>query len=140
MSGCWKRGVEYYLGNGLYFTTDSPYGSIMIYALDGLDLAHSQRMVIKMVSRAENTDEKLERAPSNVALPWQLSVRGVAPVRTFGEPTEHPSRLYTKGKTGKEIASVWMKNGTWEAVLEEGKDQFQCDTLNISYSLRGKRN
>ena len=138
MTGCWKRGVEYYLGNELYFTTDTPYGSLMIYALDGLDIAHSQKLVLKMVTRAENGNEKLERSGSEMPLPWALTNRGDAPVQTFGQPTNRPTRVYSKGKQGKEYVCVWMQNGTWEAVLEEGKDQWLCDTSSIRYRLRGK--
>jgi hypothetical protein len=136
----------YALGR-LRFSTPTPCGALIVYSLDGLPLEESDHLAIKMVSRAENTGERLERASAGAVASWVLRSAGGAPVLTYGRAATQPTRVWfelpatTKGgKRGphapapsqsRPLVTLWMVDGTWEMQIENGRATFACDTPGI---------
>jgi hypothetical protein len=118
------------------FTLISPtqIGALMAVSLDGKPLARSSRYVVKMVSRAENTDQQLEAAPAGAPGKFRLKSWGKAPVVTLGRAGK-PMILKHNGKP---ILSLALEDGTWELLVKDGHGTLVCDTGGIPGTLLGK--
>jgi hypothetical protein len=122
------------LGNWTLITP-TPVGALMIVSLDGKPLIESQRFSIKMVSRAENTEQLLERAPDGSPSRLVLKNQGRAPVITYGRAA-HGATIVRRGN--ETIISLGMMDGTWELLVREGKAALICDTPGIRVTLFGQ--
>lgn len=155
---------RFYRFGGAQFSTPSQRGAVIALALDGLPLEKSQHLIVKMVTRAENTGETLLKAPPGYANAFVMQVPGCAPVITFGRyanqptrfwlPAPSPPRVKAKGKPSvaqramtKQIAKkkapvpllcLWMVDGTWEMELDHGRVTLACDTPGINGLALGK--
>jgi hypothetical protein len=141
-------------------STPTHFGAIMAYAVDGKPMRNSRHIVLKMVSRAENSGEQFE--PSSIGAPgaWVLRSPGAAPVVTFGRPSPQPTRIWLdagqptppKAKRGKPggtpkpsvkapaspMLMMYMEDGTWELEMIDGKATVTCDTGGIAGNLLGR--
>jgi hypothetical protein len=106
----------------------------MIVSLDGKPLASSRHYLVKMVSRAENTDQTLERAASGAPGRFHLKRWGGAPIRTLGRSHTNALRLLRRKQP---ILSLALVNGTWELLVREGRATLVCDTAGIHGTLFG---
>lgn len=112
-------------------------GALMVVSLDGKPLSSSKRYVVKMVSRAENTDQDLEPAAPGAPGKFHLKRWGKAPVLTFGRPSQAGGTMTLKrGKTT--VAQLALEDGTWELVVRGGQATLVCDTPNIRGALFGR--
>jgi hypothetical protein len=112
----------------------TPIGALMAVSLDGKPLDRSRSYVVKMVSRAENTDQLLEAAPQGAPGRFVLKNWGKAPVLTFGRAGK-PMILKHNGKP---ILSLAMEEGSWELLVHDGRGTLVCDTGGIHGTLIGK--
>ena len=87
-------------------------GALFALSLDGRPLETSQHLVVKMVSRAENTGQALEKSPAGAVNAWVLRAPGTGPILTFGLEAMLPTRVWFAGemepahlKTAKEFRS-----------------------------------
>ncbi|HZP80457.1 MAG TPA: hypothetical protein VFB21_02350 [Chthonomonadaceae bacterium] len=140
LAGEFTPGRVYDLGGGCRFSTPTPVGALLVFALDGRALEHSRHLVVKMVSRAENTGQVLAKAPPGSPNVWALRAPGKAPIRTFGRASAQPTRLWLptveKGKlVAKPALALWMQDGTWEVEVRDGRAAFACDTPDIQTKL-----
>ena len=107
VSGEFAPGQTYGLGD-LHFSTLTPFGTLFALSLDGLPLERSRHLIVKMVTRADNTGQILEKAAPGFAGNWVLNDPGKAPVVTFGRAANLPTRVWfvqeqgTGNKTEKE--------------------------------------
>ncbi len=118
------------------FTLVSPtsIGALMAVSLDGRELKSSRHFVVKMVSRAENTNQMLDPAPAGAPGRFRLKDWGKAPVLTFGRP----GKAMILKHNGKPILSLALEDGTWELVVKNGKGTLVCDTGGIRGTLLGR--
>ncbi len=127
----------------LCFSTPTPYGAFMAIALDGKPLSKSRNLVIKMVSIAANTGQKLIPAPAGAPAKWELSNPGAAPVITMGTASSQPTKVWFLPKAHNQkpelLLSLHMKNGVWELDLHSQKIELACDTPAMSARLLGNR-
>ncbi len=139
LAGELAPGQVYDLGGGIRFSTPDQGAALLIFALDGLPLDRSRDLVVKMVSRAENTGQVLEKAPSGSPNSWVLRAPGTAPIRTMGRASTQPTRLWlaadAKGKPAPPALSLWMVDGTWEMEIQNGRAEFVCDTPDIKMAF-----
>ncbi|MCW3100493.1 MAG: hypothetical protein JWL77_6111 [Chthonomonadaceae bacterium] len=135
-----------YTVGSLHVKTANRFGTIIAYSLDGLPLVRSKHRIIKMVTRAENSDELLERAPKDAPAPWQLTTAGTGPVVTFGSGSTSPTKVWIEAQkvNGKPVPlplpmlTMDMIAGTWEIELVDGTAHLHCDTVDIHGTLHGR--
>ena len=145
LAGELEPGHLYNIGS-LRVSTPNRFATIIAYSLDGLPLARSKHRVLKMVTRAENSDELLERAPKDAPAPWQLTTAGTGPVWTFGSSSLSPTKVWIEAQRAKgkpiplanPLLTVDMIAGTWEMELVNGTARLLCDTNNIHGTLHGR--
>lgn len=134
----------YKLG-GLRFQTPTSCGALLVLSLDGLPIERSRHLVFKMTSRAENTGERLEKAPSGAVGGWVLRAPGKAPVLTYGRASMQPTHIWfdtpVKPHQPKPavhaLLALWMVDGTWELHIENGRSTLLCDTAGINGLAQG---
>lgn len=112
----------------------TPIGALMAVSLDGKPLDRSRNYVVKMVSRAENTDQLLSPAAQGAPGKYVLKNWGKAPVRTFGRP----GRPMILKHNGKPILSLALEEGSWELLVKDGRGTLVCDTSGIRGTLIGR--
>ena len=109
------------------FTLSTPtsIGALMAVSLDELPLSKSRNFVVKMVSKADNTEQSIEVA--NAGAPGRIKLKnwGRAPVRTHGRTGTKPTFLMRNGTLLMELG---MMDGTWELVCKNGLFTLVCDT------------
>jgi len=111
-------------------STASPLGVVAALALD-----EGGSLLVKMVTVAANTGEKKSpREAGGTDLTLQLEAFGEAPVLTHGKASDTPTTVELDGKP---LVSVYMVNGTWEAVRKGGAWHVWCDTPGVKVSLPG---
>jgi hypothetical protein len=145
LTGELEPGRLYTVGS-LRVSTPNRFATIIAYALDGLPLVRSKHRIVKMVTRAENSEELLERAPKDAPAPWQLTAAGAAPVLTFGSGSLAPTKVWIEAQKvgGKPVPlalpllTVDMISGTWELELADGTARILCDTVDIRGTLHGR--
>ncbi len=93
VSGEFAPGQIYSVGN-LRFSTQSPFGTLFALSLDGLPIERSRHLIVKMVTRADNTGQVLEKAPPGYINTWVLRNPGAPPVVTFGRSATLPTRVW----------------------------------------------
>lgn len=120
---------------GWTLVTPTEIGALMAVSLDGRPLASSRRFVVKMVSRAENTGQRLEPAAPGAPARFHLKAWGRAPIRTLGRFEGKALRLRRGRQT---ILSLALANGTWELLVRDGRATFACDTPGIRGTLFGQ--
>jgi hypothetical protein len=141
LAGELTPGHLYDLGGGIRFTTPSQGGALLIFSLDGRPLDRSADVAIKMVPRAENTGQVLEKAPQGAPNSWVLRAAGTAPVMTMGRPSSQPMRLWlaASGSNGRTAArpalTLWMVDGTWEVEIHDGRAVLACDTPGVQTAM-----
>lgn len=120
---------------GMSVATQTPVGAVMAQSLDGKDLAKSQRWLVKMVSVAENTGQKLIPAGANAPAALVLDQPGTAPVLTKGTllPGGTVITLWNN-----ESLTVDQANGTWEFVLSNNKLHFWSDVPGTTAHYQGR--
>ena len=145
LAGELEPGRVYTVGS-LHVSTPNRFATIIAYSLDGLPLARSRHRIVKMVTRAENSDELLERASKDAPAPWQLTAPGTGPVHTFGSSSLSPTKVWIEAQrvNGKPVPlplpllTMDMISGTWEMELAAGTAQLLCDTTSIHGTLHGR--
>jgi len=120
---------------GWTLVTPTGIGALMAVSLDGTPLATSQNYLVKMVSRAENTGQRLERAAPGAPARFHLKAWGSAPIRTLGRFEGRAMRL-TRGK--QPVLSLALANGAWELHVRNGRATLVCDTPGIRGRLFGR--
>ncbi len=120
---------------GWTFETSTPVGAIMVVSLDGKPLDKSGWFVVKMVSRAENTEQAIAAAQPGMPGPYVISKWGRAPVVTFGRPDRRGTRV---AHGGREIAWVGMADGCWEVEVRDSQATLLCDTADIAVRVLGQ--
>ena len=127
---------ETYAAGALTVETSSPVAAITALSLDGKPLAEARRYAIKMATVARNRSQDLRPVPPGEkgGGKFVLAYEGVAPVQTLGVPSEVPT-VVSLG--GREVARVFMMNGTWEVVVDRDKQwaDVMCDTPNVKITL-----
>lgn len=137
IAGEFTPGKVYTMGR-LRFSTATPCGTLLIFATDGKPIFEAQHLIVKMVSRAENTGQKLERAPRGAVSAWVLRVTGRAPVCTCGRASRIPTRVWLdrsppghKQVPAQPLVTLYLVDGTWEMDIDHGNAAFVCDTPGI---------
>lgn len=116
--------------------SQSPIAAFMAVSLDGLPLSKSKNYVVKMVTKAQNTDQKLNAAPPGSPGKLFLADWGHAPVITLGRKSSSPLILKRNGKT---ILALNLANGYWEMAVRNGVVNFACDKVGIPVAMFGGR-
>ncbi len=145
LAGEVEPGRLYEIGS-LRVSTPNRFCALMAYALDGRPLARSKHVVIKMVTRAENSEELLEKSGKDAPAPWQLTQPGTAPVLSYGGGSVVPTKVWIELLRGagkplplpSPLLVIGMAEGTWELELTEGTARLLCDTNEIHGSLHGR--
>jgi hypothetical protein len=145
LAGELEPGRVYNVGS-LHVSTPNRFATIIAYSLDGLPLERSRHRIVKMVTRAENSDELLERAPEDAPGPWQLTTPGAGPVVTFGGGSSSPTKVWIQPqkRNGKPVPlalpllTMDMIAGTWEVELVRGTARLLCDTIEIHGTVHGR--
>ena len=148
LAGEWTPNQVYALG-GLRFSTSTRFGALLAVALDGQPLESSQHIVVKMVSRAENTGEVIEKTSAGAPGPFALRISGAAPVQTFGKSAPLPTRVWLARDSNAPKSAVfhdkdaplfalWLENGVWELEIKDGKMTLACDTPGINGLAQGQ--
>jgi hypothetical protein len=140
-----------YSAGKLRFTTQTPFGALFALALDGRPLETSQHLIVKMVSRAENTGQVLEKLPPGSPYSWVLRAPGTGPVLTYGKAATQPTRVWFEKPAEREtrknpkslppsqvLLSIAMQDGTWEFELRDGHATLACDTPGINGVALGR--
>ena len=83
-----------YASGRLRMTTQTPMGALFALSLDGRPIETSQHLIVKMVSRAENTGQNLGKSPPGAINNWVLRNPGAGPVLTFGRPAAQPTHIW----------------------------------------------
>lgn len=120
-------------------STPTRFGALVAYAVDGKPLADSKHILVKMVSRAQNTGEVMEKAPPGSPDTWVLRKQGAAPVVTFGRPSTQPTRLWflpgdpdtASNSAMTPVLTLGMVDGSWELEIKDGHASLTCDTPAI---------
>lgn len=101
--------------------TVNDFAVFVAMALDDKPLTESEYFVVKMVSRAWNRGEKLEKAPypGREDL-FMLFESGSAPIQTGERSEEVPTVVELKGR---KLVQSYMVNGWWEAVFDGRKEE-----------------
>lgn len=148
LAGELEPGRIYTVGS-LRISTPNRFATIIAYSLDGLPLTTSKHRIIKMVTRAENSDEIFERAPKDAPAPWQLTAPGAGPVVTYGGSSSTPTKVWilppstaqAKAKPKplpNPLLTMNMVAGTWEVELSNGMARMLCDTVDMHGTLHGR--
>lgn len=128
------RGEKVALGPWV-FSTGTPVGAFMALSLDGKPLTVSRHFVVKMVSRAENTDQAIVAAQPGQPGPYVVSKWGRTPIVTFGKPAKNGARVTLRGR---EVLWLGLVDGCWELEVRDGQATFLCDTSGASGRLFGR--
>jgi hypothetical protein len=115
--------------------SQSPFGVIVATSLDNQPIATAKKILVKMVTLAENRGQKLEPAPTGaMAGKYILSAAGSSPIQTLGRWSNAPTEISINGNR---LIDVYLINGTWELLCDFEKDQyyFYCDTPNTKITL-----
>ena len=140
IAGEMNPGKTYELGGGIKFAPANSVCSFVIYSTDGKPLETSRRFVMKVATRAENTDEKLEKAGPTAAGPFALLNTGKGPVLTYGEANpKFPVQVWLPGDGKDPALTVPLRSGTWEAEIRGDSFTFTCDTPGVAEVWRRKR-
>ncbi len=133
LSGDFLPNRIYDLGGGIRFTTPTAIATLMIYSLDGRPIQTSKHLWVKMVSKAENTGQRLVPAGDNAISEYMLKVPGSAPVLTYGKPSKQATMLWLNpNQKGENCAvAMWMQDGTWEIEVNHNKVKVSCDTPGV---------
>ncbi len=138
IAGPFAPDTVYDLG-GVRFNTATKFGALLVYSLDGRPIEASQRIVAKMVSLAENTGQNYGKAAPGSISDFALSLAGKAPVVTLGRKAAKPTRLWlTQRNAAVPLLSLWLENGTWEALLAGDRLTLDCDTPDMDGEALGK--
>ena len=116
-------------------STQTPIGAVMAQSLDGKELVKSQRWIVKMVSVAENTGQKLIPAGTNAPAPLVLDQPGTGPVLTKGILSPDATKLIL---WNNEALVVDQINGTWELVVSGNKLHFWSDVAGSTVHYQGR--
>ena len=139
IAGQFAPDAVYDLGGGVRFNTPTRFGALLVCSLDGLPIETSQRVVAKMVSLAENTGQNYGKALPGSICDFVLNVSGKAPVVTLGRKAAKPTRLWINAKSATvPLLSLWLENGTWEALFAGDRLTLDCDTLDMDGEALGK--
>jgi hypothetical protein len=111
------------------------YGALLWLSLDGEPLARARRTLLKMVSVARNTGQRLALSDEpRFAGRLALLDPGGPPILTDGRPDARPT---VARAAGRDLAQVYMTDGVWELVRgPEGATLF-CDTPGVDFILPG---
>lgn len=140
LAGQLKPNKVYDLGGGLHFSTPTPFGALIVMSLDGRPVEKSRHIVAKMVTRAENTGQDLEKADTGEPGDWVLKAPGAAPVVTFGRQADASTRLWieTPPRRARQapvivtLLDMPILDGTWEIECRSGHATVACDTPGIA--------
>lgn len=119
----------------LSVTTNTPFGAIVATSLDDRPLKDSTHYLIKMVTTARNTGQKVTLQTSKNRL--SLDDAGNPPIITDGQNSDVPT-VVTLG--GKRILEIGMTNGTWELLREDDHLLIFCDTPGVPLVVPGNYN
>lgn len=129
---------QLYKTSKLEIISQSPHGVIVATALDNQPIATAKKVLVKMVTLAENRGQKLESASnSTMAGKYQLTVSGNSPIQTWGRWLNSATEVTLNGNR---LIDVYLMNGTWELLCDFEKDQyyFYCDTPNTKVTLNSR--
>ncbi len=122
-------------------STPSPLAAFAALSLDGKALTYSKHILVKMVTRAENTGEIIEKAPPGSPETYVLRKHGTSPILTFGRPSAAPLKLwYAPGlpEGDSDMApylTLGLVDGIWELEIKDGHGRLICDTPGVTGSL-----
>ena len=138
IAGPFSPDTVYDLG-GVRFNTSTRFGALLVYSLDGQPIETSRRVVAKMVSLAENTGQNYGKAAPGSIADFALNLSGKAPVVTLGRKAAKPTRLWFTSRSATiPLLSLWLENGTWEALLTGDRLTLDCDTPDMDGEAFGK--
>jgi hypothetical protein len=115
--------------------TATTYGALIWQSLDGEPLSHARRTLLKMVSVARNTGQRL--APSDeprFAGRLALLDPGGPPILTDGRPGPRPT--VARG-AGRDLVQAYMTDGVWELVRGPEGTLLFCDTPGVDFIVPG---
>ncbi len=140
IAGRFVPGHLYHVGS-VSFTTATPYGAVMVIAMDGRLIRYSRHLVIKMVSTAVNSGQQLSKSPAGAPAAWMLTEAGTVPVLTGGIPSAIATKVWIQPERDSTHVSpqllMNMANGVWELDIVNGKANLVCDTAGISGTAAG---
>lgn len=116
--------------------TRSPVGTVWAVSLDGLPLSSSRRLLVKMVTNATNTDQRVTTAGVGAPAPYRLVSSGRAPVMTSGSITPGGVRLALNDRL---ILAFDLVGGTWELLVDGNRASLLCDTNSATGTVFGHR-
>jgi hypothetical protein len=127
-----------YKTSRMEIVSQSPFAVIVATSLDNQPIATSKKLLVKMVTVAENRGQKLEPATTPaMAGKFVLAAFGSSPVQTLGKWVDTPTSI---SLNGNKLVDVYLQNGVWELLCNFDKDQyyFYCDTPNTKVSLNSR--
>jgi hypothetical protein len=116
-------------------STATPVGAILALSLDGRPLESSKRLIVKAVSRASNTGQRLVLAGPGSPKRYRLESTGSAPIRTFGMASGQPTSVWIGERL---ILSVGQTDGTWELLMDGRQASFTTDTPGVRARILGR--
>jgi hypothetical protein len=115
--------------------TATSYGALIWLSLDGEPLFRARRTLLKMVSVARNSGQRL--APSDeprFAGRLALLDPGGPPILTDGRSAASPT---VARAAGRDLLQVYMTDGVWELVRGPEGALLFCDTPGVDFVLPG---
>lgn len=113
--------------------SQSPFAVVAATALDEKPIATSQKLLVKMVTIAENRNQKLEPS-THPQMPdyFVMISEGTAPIFTRGLASEKPTEIFIRGQ---KCLEAYLVNGSWELVMDLKTSVYylSCDTPNTRF-------
>lgn len=126
---------EIYESSQLRIQTANDFGVFVAMSLDEKPLSESRYFVVKMVTRAWNRGQRLEKSkyPGRDDL-FVLEDGGSAIVQTRDKSSEDPTIVWLNGR---KLLECYMLNGWWEAVFEQNTKTIYlaCSGRNIKFRI-----
>lgn len=101
--------------------TLNDFGVIAAISLDDKPLSESKRYIVKLVTKAFNRLEKLEKVDHPDKKDYYMTVESGAPPIQTGEKASDKPTVIELG--GRKIIESYMTGGWWEILFDEGKNE-----------------
>jgi hypothetical protein len=133
MAGEFAPGPQERLSH-MTMSTTTGSGVLLWLSLDDRPLPETHRHLLKMVSLARNSGERLGPGAGRFAGRFALLIPGAGPVLTDGAGASVPTAV---SLDGREVVRAYVRNGTWELLTEPEQRVLFCDTPGVEFWVAG---
>jgi hypothetical protein len=119
------------VAGALRVSSATPSAVVTAESLDGAPLTAARRIVVKMVTRADNTGLRLSPTPDGPRA-FHMDVEGTAPIVTGARSSATPTVVEIGGQP---LLQIGMVNGVWEYVSEPDRAMLYLDADGVTITL-----